>query len=83
MIKDCESHREVKKTSTNVVEIGEHKLMYKKYKANYFYDDLIQSLSGSVYNLKGDVIGFEGKDLEELKQSFILAVEGYLEDFKK
>ena len=54
-------------------------MQYKGYNGVAEFDAEDQMYYGRVVGLKGDVIGYEGTDLEELEASFHRAVDGYLE----
>lgn len=55
---------------------------YKGYTAEIGYDKKDEVFHGRVANI-ADVIVFEGKSVEELKESFHAAVDEYLEDCKE
>ncbi len=52
-------------------------LMYKSYIGHVTFDDEANIFHGEVINTR-DVITFQGKSVEELKQAFIDSVEDYL-----
>jgi predicted HicB family RNase H-like nuclease len=56
-------------------------MKYKGYEATVEYDDVDQIFFGRVINTR-DVISFDGKSVEELKQSFEQVIEEYIEDCK-
>jgi len=56
-------------------------LLYKEYTGTFGWDDEANKYHGKLADIT-DVITFEGKTLDELKQNFVIAVEEYL-DFCK
>ncbi|MGL6339320.1 MAG: type II toxin-antitoxin system HicB family antitoxin [Waterburya sp.] len=57
-------------------------MKYKGYKAVIEYDEVDQLFFGRVINTR-DVISFDGKTVDELKESFEAVIEEYLEDCKQ
>ncbi|MEN9567912.1 MAG: hypothetical protein RLZZ69_3108 [Cyanobacteriota bacterium] len=57
-------------------------MKYKGYEAVIEYDEVDQLFFGRVINTR-DVISFDGKTVDELKESFEAVIEEYLEDCKK
>jgi predicted HicB family RNase H-like nuclease len=57
-------------------------MKYKGYEAVIEYDEVDQLFFGRVINTQ-DVISFDGKTVEELKESFEAVVEEYLADCQK
>lgn len=57
-------------------------MKYKGYEAVIEYDEVDQLFFGRVINTQ-DVISFDGKTVEELKESFEAVVEEYLEDCQR
>jgi predicted HicB family RNase H-like nuclease len=57
-------------------------MKYKGYEAVIEYDEADQLFFGRVINTQ-DVISFDGKTVEELKESFEAVVEEYLADCQK
>ncbi|QTA79881.1 Toxin-antitoxin system, antitoxin component, HigB-like [Desulfonema limicola] len=53
-------------------------MKYKEYIAKVKYDDEADIFHGEVINIR-DMITFQGKSVEELKQAFIDSVEDYIE----
>ncbi|QTA86415.1 type II toxin-antitoxin system HicB family antitoxin [Desulfonema magnum] len=53
-------------------------MKYKEYIAKVEYDDEADIFHGDVINIR-DVITFQGKSVEELKEAFIDSVEDYIE----
>lgn len=57
-------------------------MKYKGYEAIVEFDEVDGLFFGNVINTR-DVISFDGKTVDELKQSFEAVVDEYLEDCKK
>ena len=57
-------------------------MKYKGYEAIVEFDEIDQLFFGNVINTR-DVISFDGKTVEELKQSFEAVIDEYLEDCKQ
>jgi predicted HicB family RNase H-like nuclease len=53
-------------------------LQYKDYIGHVVFDDLNELFFGEVINIKG-VITFQAATARDLKQSFVAAIDGYLE----
>ncbi|MGF1539016.1 MAG: type II toxin-antitoxin system HicB family antitoxin [Pleurocapsa sp.] len=56
-------------------------MKYKGYEAIVEFDEVDQLFFGRVINTR-DVISFDGKTVDELKQSFEAVIDEYLEDCK-
>ncbi|MBE9047261.1 type II toxin-antitoxin system HicB family antitoxin [Pleurocapsales cyanobacterium LEGE 10410] len=57
-------------------------MKYKGYEAIVEFDEVDELFFGSVINTK-DVISFDGKTVDELKQSFKTVIDEYLEDCRQ
>jgi predicted HicB family RNase H-like nuclease len=57
-------------------------MKYKGYEAVIEFDEIDQLFFGRVINTR-DVISFDGKTVDELRESFIAVIEEYLEDCKR
>lgn len=57
-------------------------MRYKEYVGKVVYDEESNIFHGDVINIR-DVITFQGKSVEQLKQAFIDSVEDYLEFCKE
>ena len=57
-------------------------MKYKGYEAIIEFDEIDQLFFGNVINTR-DVISFDGKTVDELKQSFEAVIDEYLEDCKQ
>ncbi len=54
-------------------------MKYKGYTGQVAYDDEAKTFFGSVINLRRDLITFQGESVQELEESFKVAVDDYLE----
>ena len=57
-------------------------MRYKGYEATVEFDEIDELFFGNVINTR-DVILFDGKTVDELKQSFEAAINEYLEDCER
>ena len=57
-------------------------MKYKGYEATIEFDEIDEVFFGNVINTR-DVISFDGKTVNELKQSFEAVIDEYLEDCRK
>ena len=57
-------------------------MKYKGYEATVEFDEIDEVFFGNVINTR-DVISFDGKTVDELKQSFEAVIDEYLEDCKR
>ena len=57
-------------------------MKYKGFEATVEFDEIDELFFGNVINTR-DVISFDGKTVDELKQSFEAVIDEYLEDCRK
>ncbi|MEI6336016.1 MAG: type II toxin-antitoxin system HicB family antitoxin [Methylococcaceae bacterium] len=57
-------------------------MIYKNYEAQISFSEEDEIFFGRVVNIERDIIAFDGCSVQELKQSFHLAIEEYLQDCK-
>ena len=57
-------------------------MIYKNYEAQISFSEEDEIFFGRVVNIERDIIAFDGCSVQELKQSFQLAIEEYLQDCK-
>ena len=58
-------------------------MIYKNYKADISFSEEEDLFIGRVVNIQRDIIAFDGRSVEELKQAFQMVIEEYLQDCVK
>ena len=55
-------------------------MIYKGYRAEISYSEEDELFFGRVINIEYDIIAFDGRSIDELKQAFAAVVDEYLQD---
>jgi predicted HicB family RNase H-like nuclease len=55
-------------------------MIYKGYRAEISYSEEDELFFGRVINIEHDIIAFDGRSIDELKQAFAAVVDEYLQD---